>query len=111
MAALSQEDLILRSLKMAGRAGLHPTYFIETLHIFQYNARINGLRSKFGCSCKNGRKYCGAREHIINFELSNGTTVFEYRNYKAEVAGISLASYMREDQEKRNATPTQVSLL
>lgn len=69
--------MILVELKRAGIMGLHPTYIIESLHIFQYNARINGLRKRFGCECKNG-VHCISEEHIINRRLPDKTTKFFY---------------------------------
>lgn len=75
---LSQEDRILTDLK-AYPQGLHPTHFIERLHIFQYNSRIAGLRTRFGCSHKNGNTVCLATEHIINKDMGNNTTLFFYR--------------------------------
>jgi hypothetical protein len=79
MSNLTQEDLILSELKRVGSDGLHPTYIIETLHIFQYNARVNGLRKRFNCNCKNG-KHCFSDEHIINKRLPDKTTKFFYEN-------------------------------
>lgn len=87
----TQEETILMELKNAGLMGLHPTYLIESLHIFQYNARINGLRKRFGCECKNG-VHCYAEEHIINRRLPDKTTKFfyektarEWEKYRQEV--------------------------
>jgi len=77
MTNLTQEEQILLELKKAGSIGLHPTFIIEVLHIFQYSARINGLRKRFNCECKNG-VHCFSNEHIINRRLTNGTTKFFY---------------------------------
>lgn len=77
MKTLTQEDQILKALK-ENPGGLHPTYFIRDLFIYQYNARINGLRERFHCSCKNGH-FCVATEHIVNKRLPNNTTVFIYK--------------------------------
>lgn len=74
---ITQEQKILQALK-GHTGGLHPTYFISDLHIYQYNARINGIRKSFGCECKNGYR-CTSREHIINKTLSDGTTLFFYK--------------------------------
>lgn len=79
MTNLTQEEQILLELKKAGSIGLHPTFIIEVLHIFQYSARINGLRKRFNCECKNG-VHCFSSEHIINRRLPNGTTKFFYEN-------------------------------
>ena len=68
---------MLKALKEAGANGLHPTYFIVDLHIYQYNARIYNLRAAFGCTCKNGG-YCSAKEHIKNRDQKNGSTKFFY---------------------------------
>jgi len=73
----TQEDQILEALKI-NPGGLHPTYFIRDLFIYQYNARINGLRKRFGCECKNGNRCC-ASEHIINKRGPNKTTLFVYQ--------------------------------
>ena len=97
---LSQEDKILTDLK-AYPQGLHPTHFIETLHIFQYNARINSLRTRFGCSHKNGNTVCVATEHIINKSMPNGTTLFFYR----KTAGVDWEKMRVESIEKRDVTP------
>lgn len=72
----TQAEKILKALKN-NRNGIHPTYIIETLHIFQYNARIFELRKQFGCECKRGNR-CTAQEHIINKRLDNGTTLYRY---------------------------------
>ncbi len=77
MIKLTQENAILEELKKAGSMGLHPSCFIEFLHIYQYSARINGLRKRFNCQCKNG-VHCVSSEHIINRRLPNGTTKFFY---------------------------------
>lgn len=79
MTNLTQEDRILTELKKAGSSGLHPTYIIETLHIFQYSARVNGLRKRFNCQCKNGVR-CISDEHIVNRRMPGGTTKFFYEN-------------------------------
>lgn len=79
MTNLTQEDQILLELKKAGSMGLHPTFIIEVLHIFQYSARINGLRKRFNCQCKNG-VHCSSDEHIVNKRLPDGTTKFFYEN-------------------------------
>ena len=79
MTNLTQEDRILVELKNAGSMGLHPTFIIEILHIFQYSARINGLRKRFNCECKNG-VHCFSNEHIINERLKDGTTKFFYED-------------------------------
>jgi hypothetical protein len=79
MTNLTQEEQILQALKNAGTMGVYPTYIIESLHIFQYSARINGLRKRFNCECKNG-VHCCSSEHIINRRLPNGTTKFFYEN-------------------------------
>jgi hypothetical protein len=73
----SQTIKILEALKDHPE-GLHPTYFIVDLHIYQYNARIHELREMFGCNCKNSN-YCSAKEHIKNKDLNNGTTLFIYK--------------------------------
>jgi len=75
MTNLTQEQLILSELKKAGSMGLHPTYLIESLHVFQYNRAINTIRKWFNCECKNG-VHCISEEHIINRRLPDGTTKF-----------------------------------
>lgn len=93
----SQEDRILTSLKNFPD-GLHPTHFIETLHIFQYNARLNGLRTRFGCSHKNGNTVCLATEHIINKDMGNNTTLFFYR----KTEGVDWKKMREETIEQRD---------
>lgn len=103
MANLTQEEQILTELKKAGAMGLHPTYIIEVLHIFQYSARINGLRKRFNCECKNG-VHCMSDEHIVNKRLGNGTTKFFYEN--------TTKDWEKERQEvikKRDETPVITS--
>lgn len=94
---LTQEDQILTALKR-NQGGLHPTHFIETLHIFQYNARINSLRTRFGCSHKNGNTVCLATEHIINKDMGNGTTLFFYRRTE----GVDWKKMREETIEQRD---------
>jgi hypothetical protein len=84
----SQEHKILSALKNHPE-GLHPTFFIMDLKIFQYNARINGLREMFGCECKSGNR-CSSEEHIINEKLKNGTTRFVYKK------NPSIRSYFKD---------------
>ena len=79
MANTSQEEMILRELKAAGTMGLHPTYFIRDLFVFQYNRAIHNIRKSLGCECKNG-VHCMANEHIINRKLPDGTTKFFYEH-------------------------------
>lgn len=93
----TQEDQILTDLK-AYPQGLHPTHFIETLHIFQYNARLNGIRKRFGCSHKNGNTVCLATEHILNKRLDNGTTLFIYK----QTEGVDWEKTRKESIAKRD---------
>jgi len=102
MSHYTQEDLILDSLRDHPE-GLHPTYFIADLHIYQYSARINGLRKRFNCQCKNGFR-CSANHHIINKRLPNGTTKFFY-----EESGSVMEKYRIETIEKRDAVPVNNS--
>ena len=74
---MSQEQKILIALQKNPN-GLHPTYFIVDLHIYQYNARIFSIREQFGCIHKNN-DICFATEHIINKTMPDGTTKFYYR--------------------------------
>ena len=78
MSNLTQEEKILQELKRSGNIGLHPSTLVLSLKILQYNARINGLRQRFGCQCKNGNELCFATEHIRNYDLPDGTTLFKY---------------------------------
>ena len=78
----SQENKILFALKQSPN-GLHPTYFIVDLHIYQYNRAINNLRKRFNCNCKNG-KHCFSDEHIINKRLPDKTTKFFYESTKKD---------------------------
>ena len=90
----TQEEKILTALKECPD-GLHPTFFIQDLFIYQYLARINGLRKRFGCECKNGRD-CMATEHIVNKRLTNGTTKFFYK----KTAGPDWEGMRKEVVEK-----------
>jgi hypothetical protein len=103
MSKLTQEEKILKALK-ENPDGLHPTYFIADLHIFQYSARINGLREQFNCSCKNGYT-CVSTEHIINRRLPNGTTKFYYK----KTAGPDWEALRQEAIQKTNA-PTPIAV-
>ena len=80
---MKQAESILKALKEAGDKGIHPTYIIVNLHIYQYNARIFELRELFGCTHKHSNS-CSAKEHIINKTLDNGTTIFIYKNDEAD---------------------------
>ena len=97
---MSQENRILTALKACPQ-GLHSTHFIERLHIFQYNARINSLRTRFGCSHKNGNTVCLAVEHIINKRMENGTTLFFYRKTD-KTEGIDWEKIRKETIEQRD---------
>lgn len=99
MSNLTQEEQILTELKNAGLMGLHPTYFIESLHIFQYNARINGLRKRFNCECKNGLKCCSS-EHIVNRRLPNGTTKFFYENTSVNWEEVRQNTIRQRDKDR-----------
>lgn len=100
----TQEDIILSALK---RESMHPTTIVAETGILQYNARINGLRKRFGCIHKHGSNACPASEHIINTKLHNGTTLFTYRkDNKNEEWNTYLA---KKKQEKQDAL-SQVSL-
>jgi len=87
MTNLTQEQLILSELKKAGSMGLHPTYLIESLHVFQYNRAVNSIRKWFGCECKNG-VHCLAEEHIINRRLPDSTTKFFYEKDTKDWEGM-----------------------
>lgn len=96
---MKQAESILKALKEAGDKGIHPTYIIVNLHIYQYNARIFELRELFGCTHKNGNS-CSAKEHIINKTLEDGTTIFVYRNYDVENSE-RMKKYMQEYQDEK----------
>lgn len=96
---LSQADEILTALK-SHPEGLHPTYFIESLHIFQYSARIHELRTRFGCTHKNSNTVCFANEHLINKDLQNGTTLFIYNRKNI----VDWKKMREETVEKINGT-------
>lgn len=75
----TQEDRILDLLKRA-EMGVHPTTIVTETGVLQYNARINGLRTRFNCSHKHNNTICFATEHIINLKNHrNGTSAFFYR--------------------------------
>lgn len=74
-----QENDVLEAIKSAGTLGIHPTRLIEISHATQPNARINGIRDFFGCTCKHGSEIpCTAKEHIRNKRLEDGTTKYFY---------------------------------
>lgn len=100
---LSQTQKILEALKDAGREGLHPTYFIVNLHIYQYNARIYELREMFGCECKHSTT-CSASEHIRNRDLHDGTTRFYYVNTKEQGKEL-MRDYARQYHQEKENTP------
>jgi hypothetical protein len=64
------------------------------------NARINGLRKRFGCSCKNNNTICFATEHIINKRLEDNSTVFMYRETKP-----LLQEYREEHKKAKKKYP------
>lgn len=105
----TQEDKILKALKN-NPSGLHPTYFIQDLFVYQYNARINGLRERFGCTHKNGNNYCNATEHIVNTRLKNGTTLFTYENKKMKRESVVMTDYLKEYQEKKSESDYKLGL-
>jgi hypothetical protein len=100
----TQAQKILQALKN-NRGGIHPTYIIETLHIFQYNARIHELRKQYGCECKNGYR-CSAQEHIVNKRLPNDTTLFVYEKSGENVDWEAL----RQDAISKRDNDTDTSL-
>lgn len=102
---LSQTDRILQALK-ENPDGLHPTYFIVTLHIYQYSARLHELRERFNCQCKNGYEFCNATEHIRNYDLKDGTTLFKY----VVDNRINWEKMRQETIKEQQQTPTQNSL-
>lgn len=81
---LTQEEKMLIALKEASPNGLHPTYFVVDLHVYQYGRAINTLRKGFNCECKNGFR-CSAQEHIYNKRMSDGTTCFFYEKSGSHV--------------------------
>lgn len=91
---LTQVNKILTELKAAGDSGLHPTYFIETLHIYQYGARISDLRVLMGCSCHHAHR-CPGLQHIVNKTMPDGTTRFYYVD-----DNIQITKTLREAQEE-----------
>lgn len=97
----TQEKLILDELKRAGTLGLHPTEFITKLGILQYGRAINTIRKWFNCECKHG-VHCMAEEHIINRNLSNGTTKFFYEKTPVDWEGMR-----QEVIQKRNEVEVQ----
>lgn len=110
MKVKTQEEQILKALK-EHEGGVHPTHFIQRLYIYQYNARINGLRTRFGCECKNGSTYCRANEHIRNKRLKDGTTKFFYRNDTEERNKVDVSKYYQEYLAHKNSKKDQNSQL
>lgn len=80
---LTQEEKMLIALK-ENPSGLHPTYFVVDLHVYQYGRAINTLRKGFNCECKNGFR-CSAQEHIYNKRMGDGTTKFFYEKSGSHV--------------------------
>lgn len=103
----TQEQIILKAIQDHPE-GIHPTTLVTETAILQYNARINGLRSRFGCICKNGNSVCLASEHILNKRLPNGTTKFFYRRDEIET-NDTFKAYVERGKQERNIT-SKVSL-
>jgi hypothetical protein len=101
---MSQEDRMLLALKQ-NPEGLHPTFFIVDLHVYQYNRAVNTLRTRFGCSHKNGNTVCLATEHIINKDMGNGTTLFFYR----KTEGVDWEKERLETIKKQNTVSEEIS--
>ena len=78
-----QEDRILKLLQE--NEYMHPTAIVAQTNVLQYNARISGLRKRFGCICKNGNTTCPADEHIRNKRLGGGATVFKYSRSRSKM--------------------------
>lgn len=101
--AKTQSQVILEALIEAGANGLHPTYFIADLHVYQYNARIHDLRESFDCNCKHNNS-CISDQHIKNKTMPDGTTKYYYvddRQKKAdffEQERINTVSKLEEDK-------------
>lgn len=96
---MTQPERILAALKAAGPEGLYPKYFIEDLHIYQYNSKIYNLRDMFGCECK-WKSGCGAKEHIRARDMGNGTHKFYYVNTEEQLRS-SMQKYAEEDKSRR----------
>lgn len=98
---LSQSGEILKALKQHP-GGLHPMFFIESLHIYQYSARIHELRTQFGCQCKNSNDMCFATEHIRNYDLPDGTTLFKYHvDNTQNWENMRVESIAKQNQQKQ----------
>lgn len=110
MKVKTQEEQILKALKEQPE-GVHPTHFIQRLYIYQYNARINGLRTRFGCECKHGSTQCKANEHIRNERQKDGTTKFFYINDTKERNKVDINKYHQEYLSYRNKKEEQNSQL
>lgn len=105
----SQEDTILQALKNATE-GLHPTYLIQDLHVYQYNRAIHNLRTRFSCTHKNNNTICFASEHIINKKLKNGTTIFLYKKDTTDKNEEHKAWVEKKREEKKQVSQFQEGL-
>ena len=77
-------------------------FFIESLHIYQYSARIHELRTQFGCQCKNSNDMCFATEHIRNYDLPDGTTLFKYHvDNTQNWENMRVESIAKQNQQKQ----------
>ncbi|HWY36195.1 MAG TPA: hypothetical protein VNX68_16235 [Nitrosopumilaceae archaeon] len=95
----TQADKILQALRDAGKEGVHPTYFIADLHIFQYTARLHDVRKSIGCDCRHDKR-CSNKQHIINKDLHNGTTKYYFVDDEVRL-NESMKKYSDEYQESQ----------
>lgn len=103
---ITQEETILNLLKSKGPEGVYPTELTEGLHITQPLGRVHGLRKRFGCTHKSGKKACSAQEHIENRRIPNGHTKYFY--WKDH---IDRNQEMREYIERKKVKSPQMTLV